>query len=396
MNWNLKQTFGMLVAALAVFISAPAAQAATDGLAAALTRALAAESQAQEFYAAAADAYGTADPFTQLADSAERHVATLSKLRSEYGYADTPPVYNELALPADYDTALAAAYTIEEQAVALYDELAASVDDNYALLVFENLQFASYERHLPMLDAYLAGEAWEHGAGPGSGNGNGNGAGAGLRQGSGQGRGKHGKGWGGHGSGQRYHGQGTYCAWYEGLDAPMDDAEFIADKLHDALMDEYHALSFYAAVMAEYGEIAPFVNIARSEEQHISALSRLYEKYGRDMPENPYGDGDYEFASLEDAATMARDAEIANAELYDELVAGITDEDVLRVFANLQYASMERHLPAFERYLDAGCLADGSGRGNGQRGGGGSGNGPRDGSGNGPRDGSGGGPCTEQ
>lgn len=41
-------------------------------------------------------------------------------------------------------------------------------------------------------------------------------------------------------------------------------------------------------------------------------------------------------------------AEIANAALYDELMAQTQRSDLLRVYANLQRASLEQHLTAFE------------------------------------------------
>jgi len=42
------------------------------------------------------------------------------------------------------------------------------------------------------------------------------------------------------------------------------------------------------------------------------------------------------------------DAEIADAALYDELLKVTDNPDVMQVFKNLQAASLNNHLPAFE------------------------------------------------
>ncbi len=55
-------------------------------------------------------------------------------------------------------------------------------------------------------------------------------------------------------------------------------------------------------------------------------------------------------------------AEIENAEMYNQLLANTTDyADVQDVFKNLQRASQENHLTAFQR-----CVERGGGRGKGQ------------------------------
>jgi len=55
-------------------------------------------------------------------------------------------------------------------------------------------------------------------------------------------------------------------------------------------------------------------------------------------------------ASLAEAAQAGVDAEIANVALYAEQLEAVSDyPDIVDVFINLQRASQEQHLPAFER-----------------------------------------------
>jgi len=54
------------------------------------------------------------------------------------------------------------------------------------------------------------------------------------------------------------------------------------------------------------------------------------------------------FGSPEEAAAAAVQAEIDNAALYDRLLGGIDNPDVVQVAGNLRDASLNNHLPAFE------------------------------------------------
>jgi len=55
-----------------------------------------------------------------------------------------------------------------------------------------------------------------------------------------------------------------------------------------------------------------------------------------------------EFGSRKEACAIGAAAEIADAELYDVVMSQTERSDLLRVYTNLQRASLEQHLPAFE------------------------------------------------
>lgn len=127
---------------------------------------------------------------------------------------------------------------------------------------------------------------------------------------------------------------------------PLTDAE--AEALQDAILEEYGALNLYQAIMDQFGEVAPFAQIAVSEQQHVNALVRQADKYGVEIPANPGMDAAPTFASLEEACEAGVNAEIADAALYDELMLVTDHADLIRVYTRLQAASLESHLPAFE------------------------------------------------
>jgi hypothetical protein len=134
----------------------------------------------------------------------------------------------------------------------------------------------------------------------------------------------------------------------------MDDPGLIGPKLDIALEDEYHAEAMYNAVIDEFGEVRPFSNIVAAEGRHADLLLRIYDKYDLEAPANAYTDAGFDFASPQEAGQAALEAEIANAELYDELLEDVGDSDVIAVFEQLQWASRERHLPALQGYVSGG------------------------------------------
>ncbi len=119
--------------------------------------------------------------------------------------------------------------------------------------------------------------------------------------------------------------------------------------LDKAIQDEYKARATYAKVIEKFGPVSPFSNILNAEEQHIAALSALYDKYGIEVPRDEWEDSVPEFETLEEACQAGVQAEIENAALYDELMESTDKQDMLEVFRNLQKASKENHLPAFQR-----------------------------------------------
>jgi hypothetical protein len=136
--------------------------------------------------------------------------------------------------------------------------------------------------------------------------------------------------------------------------------------LLDALDDEYQAWTTYGQVLADFGEARPFARIRDAEGRHIDALLTLFERYGVPVPPNRWIGKVPRYESLEEACRAAVAAEVANAALYDRLLAATQRADILAVFRNLREASQERHLEAFRRCVSRGEAGRG-GRGAGAR-----------------------------
>lgn len=146
----------------------------------------------------------------------------------------------------------------------------------------------------------------------------------------------------------------------------------LQEALAAALDDEYRARATYRAVLDEYGDVRPFVNIVESEGRHIHALERLYERYEMKVPPDSWPARVAAPESLEAACEAAVEGERENVALYARLmVAASGRADVEATFRRLLSASQENHLPAFERALErergGGGANEGQGRGRRQR-----------------------------
>lgn len=142
------------------------------------------------------------------------------------------------------------------------------------------------------------------------------------------------------------------CLAVDGLEYPVGTLTDAAKQaIFSALDDEYKAHATYDAVIAKFGSVRPFAMIIRAEEQHISSLKALLDKYGIAVPADPWTGKVAAPETLTAACQAGVDAEIANAALYREkLLPAVTEySDITSVFTNLMNASQEKHLPAFDR-----------------------------------------------
>jgi hypothetical protein len=95
----------------------------------------------------------------------------------------------------------------------------------------------------------------------------------------------------------------------------------------------------------------PFALIEKAEARHVEALQMLFTRRQMAPPASVWAPGGFApFASVPLACAAGVVAEREDAAFYTPYLSR-TDlpQDVRNVFANLQAASLENHLPAFER-----------------------------------------------
>jgi hypothetical protein len=128
-----------------------------------------------------------------------------------------------------------------------------------------------------------------------------------------------------------------------------DPADIVA-ILERALQEEYGAGMLYRSVLATLGpDTAPFALIAEAEARHVAALKLLFTR--RTLAPPPWTPVSLPaFGTIPEACAGGVAAEVKDAAFYTPYLAR-TDlpQDVKNVFTNLRTASLENHLPAFER-----------------------------------------------
>jgi len=153
-----------------------------------------------------------------------------------------------------------------------------------------------------------------------------------------------GPGGGGRGAGS---GSGGGAGAGSGISStPLTNGEI--DALQKAILEEYKAFNLYQVVLKQYTDAYPFNQIVRSEQQHITALVRQAQKYGVTVPANPGLNPEPKFTDMTAACKAGVTAETEDAALYDTLKTVTTHTDILRVYNNLQSASLKSHLIEFQ------------------------------------------------
>lgn len=130
----------------------------------------------------------------------------------------------------------------------------------------------------------------------------------------------------------------------------LEDAE--RQALEDALDDEYKAHTTYDQAIRDHGLVRPFVNIVDAEARHISALLSLFTKYNLSAPANRWLGKAPRFSSVHEACLASVQAEIDNVAIYDRALKTTRRPDILAVYHALRSASLDRHLPAFQRCVE--------------------------------------------
>jgi hypothetical protein len=140
------------------------------------------------------------------------------------------------------------------------------------------------------------------------------------------------------------------CDNGSGSVAPEEDNPGVLAAMEEAIQDEYRAELIYQKVLDDFGSVRPFVNIINAEVRHSQSLASLYLSRGLPVPESRWSATDIPgYPSVIEACQAGVRAEIENAEIYAKYMDLDLPADVRWVFENNQWASLQKHLPAFQR-----------------------------------------------
>ena len=142
----------------------------------------------------------------------------------------------------------------------------------------------------------------------------------------------------------------TGCSSESKVMAPETQADAILAAMEVAIQDEYRAELIYQRVLDDFGSVLPFRNIINAEVRHSQAIAGLYVTRGLPVPASRWASDEIPaFPSIPAACQAGVVAEIENIEIYDQYLALPLPADVLTVFTNNRAASLQAHLPAFQR-----------------------------------------------
>jgi len=130
-------------------------------------------------------------------------------------------------------------------------------------------------------------------------------------------------------------------------------SDFEKQALLQAIDEEYYAKAVYQKVIDIFGSIQPFYRIRNQEQGHINMIKNLLISYNLPVPSDDWaGNINMEFPTKHYACEVGADAEYYNAEVYDTLLLGVDNEDIIWTFEHLRDVSRYNHLPSFLSWSD--------------------------------------------
>ncbi len=147
----------------------------------------------------------------------------------------------------------------------------------------------------------------------------------------------------------------TTLPLYGNAAAKADTNLTVESMLTYAIQDEYLARAEYVAIMAKFGQMTPYTNIKKAEEQHIAWLKDMFASFKLALPADGAAPYIHAPATLKEAAQAGVQAEIDNIAMYERFLAQPVLSDpryaaVVDLFTRLRNAS-QNHLAAFQKQL---------------------------------------------
>lgn len=116
----------------------------------ALHMALDDEYKAKATYQKVIEDFGDRKPFTNIINSEQRHIEALMPFFEKYGvHVPSNPYLGKITGYNSFKEACLAGVNAEVENVALYDKIYSMTDDSELIAVFNSLQSASQNKHLP-------------------------------------------------------------------------------------------------------------------------------------------------------------------------------------------------------------------------------------------------------
>jgi hypothetical protein len=137
---------------------------------------------------------------------------------------------------------------------------------------------------------------------------------------------------------------GAKSVFLKGNNLTPEEKEF----LNTAYTDESRKVYFFKKCAEKFPD-AGFTKILNSEQNHVSTLESVYNKYEIDIPK------DLDFSSVtipaskDDVCSTALKMEKDNVEMYKKFLTSVTNTFLKTVFEDLRDITINRNIPAVEK-----------------------------------------------
>jgi hypothetical protein len=117
--------------------------------------------------------------------------------------------------------------------------------------------------------------------------------------------------------------------------------------LIQAADEQYKLQIIYGQVIEKYGRINPFITILRSKEQFMLVIISLFDKYGLDVPKNPYVNEEFVIGeSIRKSCLFLEETEKKSQKLFEEDLLTLAEDydDITIVFRSVVNTSRNSHI----------------------------------------------------
>jgi hypothetical protein len=132
--------------------------------------------------------------------------------------------------------------------------------------------------------------------------------------------------------------------FYTGSTLTPEEIEF----LNTAYKDEAKCQYFFKKVMEKFPD-AGFAKIMNSEQNHVSTLESVYNKYEIALPTNLDFSTITIPSSVDEACSIGLKYEQDNVEMYKNFLKNVTNTFLKTVFEDLRDITTYRNIPAVEK-----------------------------------------------
>jgi len=138
---------------------------------------------------------------------------------------------------------------------------------------------------------------------------------------------------------------GAKTVFHTGNNLTPEEIEFLNTAYKDECRDKY----FFKKISEKFPDISAFSKIMNSEQNHVSALESIYNKFEIETPKNMDFSDVVIPSSSDDACSIGLKYERENVEMYKKFLLSVSNTLLKTVFEDLRDITINRNIPALEK-----------------------------------------------